>query len=105
MSPSKVAALALGLGITLIPAACSLGEGASTGIHCGADGDGGSMDVDLRDASTILLRIPDGARLWRPGTEGEERTPRKARFGEDDKVFKLTRAASPRQCLSMLGKE
>ena len=82
---------------------CALGEDGKS-IGCSAECDGGSMDVSLKDAQTIYLKIPDGARLWQPGVDSED-SPAKARFGSDDKIFKLTRAASPRQCLSVLGKQ
>ena len=82
---------------------CTLGEDGKS-IGCSAECDGGSMDVSLKDAQTIYLKIPDGARLWQPGKDTED-NPAKARFGSDDTIFKLTRAASPRQCLSVLGKQ
>lgn len=81
---------------------CGLSDDGKT-IACGADCDGGSMDVVLKDGQTILLKIPDGASLWRPGAEASD-NPKAARFGQDDKIFKLTRG-NLRQCLGTLGKE
>ena len=81
---------------------CGLDDNGKS-IHCGADCDGGSMDVALKTAQTIYLKIPDGAAVWRPGTDAEN--PVNARFGSDDKIFKLTRAANARQCMSVLGKQ
>ena len=80
---------------------CSLDEDGKT-INCSPECDGGSMSVELKDAQTIYLKIPDRARLWRPGTEDN---PENARFGEDDKIFKLTRAPGTRQCAAGLPKE
>lgn len=81
---------------------CSLGEEGKA-VNCSPECDGGSMSIALKDAQTIYLRIPDGARLWRGGSD--ENNPANARFGSDDKIFKLTRASGTRQCLSVLGKE
>jgi len=59
--------------------------GESAGVaHCGVDCDGGSIDVAIKDARSVLVSIPDGARIWRPGNdEGEPGNSRK-RFGADD---------------------
>jgi hypothetical protein len=81
---------------------CGIGEDGKA-IHCGVDCDGGSMDVELKDAETIYLKIPDGARLWQPGSDDDN--PAKARFGSDDKIFKLTRASGTSQCMKVLGKQ
>lgn len=82
---------------------CGIGGDGKT-ISCGVDCDGGSIGVEARDARTIYVRIPDGARLWQPGKDDED-SPSRKRFGSDDKIFKLTRAAGARQCMSALGKE
>ena len=54
-------------------------------LHCGVDCDGGSFGIRQKDENALLIDIPDGASLI------DSRTP-KARFGEDDKVFRLDRA-------------
>jgi hypothetical protein len=75
--------------------------GESAGIaHCGVDCDGGSIAVAIKDAKSVLVSIPDGARIWRPGNdEGEPGNSRK-RFGADDKVFRLDKVALT-QCLRL----
>jgi hypothetical protein len=75
--------------------------GGSAGVaHCGVDCDGGSIDVAIKDAKSVLVSIPDGARIWRPGNdEGEPGNSRK-RFGADDKVFRLDKVALT-QCLRL----
>jgi hypothetical protein len=50
----------------------------------------GSMRVALDDDGSVLMNIPDGAHLWRPGPPDPKNTLDDA-FGPDDKVFRLTR--------------
>jgi hypothetical protein len=83
----------------------SIHDNADTGeaagvAHCGVDCDGGSIDVAIKDAKSVLVSIPYGARIWRPGNdEGESENSRK-RFGADDKVFRLDKVALT-QCLRL----
>lgn len=72
-------------------------------VHCGVDCDGGEIDVEVKDAAAVYVKIPDGARLWDPASDSEN-APKKARFGPDDTVFKLTRA-NLRECLKTLAKQ
>jgi hypothetical protein len=65
--------------------------------HCGVDCDGGSIDVAIKDAKSVVVSIPFGARIWRPGSD--EPGTRK-RFGADDKVFRLDKVALT-QCLAL----
>ena len=51
--------------------------------------DGGHIDVSVKDGQSILVSIPDGARTWDP--ESGEEPPASARFGLDDKLFRLDR--------------
>ena len=67
-----------------------------TALSCGFDCDGGHIDVRVKDAQSILVSIPDGARTWDPTSAAEP--PAGARFGTDDKLFRLDRA-SLRDCL------
>lgn len=80
------------------------GEGNSAGrkgvVHCGVDCDGGAIDVGVRDANSMRVSIPDGARLWRAGTDAE--TGGRRNFGSDDKLFRLDRAPIG-ECLSLAG--
>jgi hypothetical protein len=64
-------------------------------LSCGFDCDGGHIDMRVKDGQSILVAIPDGARTWDP-TAAEP--PPDAKFGTDDKVFRLDRT-SLRDCL------
>lgn len=68
--------------------------------HCGVDCDGGSIDVAIKDAKSVLVSIPTGARIWRPGSDGDEPGNGRQRFGADDKVFRLDKVALT-QCLPL----
>jgi hypothetical protein len=72
--------------------------GGAYAAHCGVACDGGSIDVALKDNGSVLLTIPDGARVWRPGADDND-TVRGA-FGADDKLFRVDRAELP-QCLPL----
>jgi hypothetical protein len=75
--------------------------GGSAGVaHCGVDCDGGSMDVAIKDAKSVLVSIPEGARLWRAGSEEDVPGDSRKRFGADDKVFRLDKVALT-QCLRL----
>jgi len=52
--------------------------------------------VRVKDAQSILVSIPDGARTWDPSSS--EEPPANATFGTDDKLFRLDRA-SLKDCL------
>jgi hypothetical protein len=67
---------------------CSVADDGKSGLSCGIDCDGGRIDVRVKDAASILVSIPDGARTWEAG---EEEPPANARFGVDDKLFRLDR--------------
>jgi len=73
------------------------GEGGESArsIGCGIDCDGGEIDVKLQDDKTVLVGIPDGARVWDPNSqsdiEEEEGADARGQFGEDDKLFRLDR--------------
>jgi hypothetical protein len=68
-------------------------------VHCGVDCDGGSIDVAIKDAKSVLVSIPYGARIWRAGSAGDEGNSSQ-RFGADDKVFRLDKVALT-QCLRL----
>jgi hypothetical protein len=68
------------------------------GVHCAVSCDGGSIGVALKDNGSVLVSIPDGARVWSPNANSDE--TQHGAFGEDDKIFRLDRA-DPRQCLSI----
>jgi hypothetical protein len=72
---------------------CGVSHDASdaAGAHCGVDCDGGQIDVALKDKDAMLLGIPEGARLWKPGDDDPNANVHGA-FGPDDKLFRLDRA-------------
>jgi hypothetical protein len=69
-----------------------LGTGAKA-VHCGVDCGGGAIDVALRDASSVRVSIPEGARIWRAGADDYEPGNERRRFGSDDKIFRLDKTA------------
>ncbi|MGN8119546.1 hypothetical protein [Labrys sp. 22185] len=71
--------------------------------HCSVDCDGGAIDVRLKNDKSVLVAIPDGARIWKAGSDSEDSDERK-RFGADDKLFRLDRTALT-DCLSLVGDE
>jgi hypothetical protein len=73
-------------------------SGAAAVAHCGVDCDGGSIDVAIKDAKSVLVSIPAGARIWRPGSVNE--SDHSKRFGSDDKVFRLDKTALT-ECLRL----
>jgi hypothetical protein len=71
----------------------------ATSAHCSVNCDGGAIDVELKANGSVLLGIPEGARLWKPGSDDPDANVRGA-FGPDDKLFRLDRAALG-QCLPL----
>ena len=71
----------------------------ATAAHCNVDCDGGAIDVTLKSDGNVLVGIPAGARLWKPGDDDPEHNVHGA-FGPDDKLFRLDRAALA-QCLPL----
>jgi hypothetical protein len=66
--------------------------------HCGIACDGGKIDVALKDNGSVLMTIPDGARVWRQGAEDNDTVH--GAFGEDDKLFRIDRVALA-QCVAL----
>jgi hypothetical protein len=71
----------------------------ATSAHCNVDCDGGAIDVTLKSDGNVLVGIPAGARLWKPGEDDPDKDVHGA-FGPDDKLFRLDRAALD-QCLPL----
>ncbi|WP_438749362.1 hypothetical protein [Pararhizobium sp. O133] len=71
---------------------CSAGEDGKQALRCGIDCDGGTIGVRIKDETSILVDIPNGARVSEDYFE-EERSelPQGAKFGSDDMVFRLDR--------------
>jgi hypothetical protein len=72
--------------------------GESGVAHCGVDCDGGQIDVAVKDAKSVLVSIPEGARIWR--ADSDDDSDQRKRFGADDKVFRLDRTELT-QCRSL----
>jgi hypothetical protein len=73
---------------------CAAGTDGKQALHCGIDCDGGTIGVRIKDKNSILLDIPDGARVSDDQSEEElSDLPEGAKFGSDDKIFRLDRAA------------
>jgi hypothetical protein len=68
-------------------------------VHCNVDCDGGAIEVTLKTDGNVLVGIPAGARLWKPGDDNPDDNVHGA-FGPDDKLFRLDRAALS-QCLPL----
>jgi hypothetical protein len=73
-------------------------EGGAMTVHCAVDCDGGSFDVALKDNGSILVGIPEHARLWKPGSD--EPSDVHGAFGPDDKLFRIDRAQTA-ECLPL----
>ena len=72
--------------------------GSAAVAHCGVDCDGGSIDVAIKDAKSVLVSIPHGARIWRAGSDND--SDQAKRFGADDKVFRLDKVGLT-ECLRL----
>ncbi len=71
-------------------------EGSKTGdtVHCGVACDGGLIDVTLKGKDSVLVAIPDGARMGVDEiADGTEFAREPKRFGADDKIFRLDRTS------------
>jgi hypothetical protein len=72
-------------------------EASADGKHtlgCGVECDGGHLDVRVKNEMSLLVEIPDFARIFDPvDLETDERAdvPDKAKFGADDKIFRIDR--------------
>lgn len=61
-------------------------------LGCGVECDGGSLSVRVKNEDSILVDIPDSVRLFDPSASDEiADLPKGARFGADDKLFRLDR--------------
>jgi hypothetical protein len=66
-------------------------------LYCGADCDGGSIHVSLKDQKSVLVEFPENAQVFSDRTV----SPNPAKqFGADDKVFRLDKAPLS-DCLTM----
>ena len=78
----------------------------ASALGCGIDCDGGAIGVRLKNADSVLVDIPNGARVSSmtefedPDAE-EGELPQGAKFGPDDKLFRLDRTDA-RDCLPIV---
>jgi hypothetical protein len=81
---------------------CSQSDDGKGTLHCGVECDGGQIDVSVKDETSVLVSIPDGARTWDP--ESGDDAPDNLHFGADDKLFRLDRA-DLKDCLGIIADE
>lgn len=73
---------------------CSADAEGKKALSCGIDCDGGHIDVRLKNETSLLVEIPTYARIFDPAdleTDDRADVPDKARFGADDKIFRVDR--------------
>jgi hypothetical protein len=83
----------------------TIGDGTPQGgkanvVNCGVDCDGGSINVALKNEKSVLVSIPEGARIWKAGNPSDDEHDESRRFGSDDKLFRLDRTQLS-DCLSL----
>ena len=79
-----------------VSGSCSRSEDGKNTLGCGVECDGGSLSVRVKSETSVLVDIPDSVRLFDPSESEEEPggdLPKGARFGADDKLFRLDRTA------------
>lgn len=71
----------------------SCSENAETGaLGCGVECDGGSLSLRVKNEQSVLIDIPESVRLFDPSASDEfADLPKGARFGSDDRLFRLDR--------------
>jgi hypothetical protein len=106
----------LGLGVTFRKSGAhfetygscgTIGDGTPNGgkanvVNCGVDCDGGAINVALKNEKSVLVSIPEGARIWKAGNSSDESNDESRRFGADDKLFRLDRTKLT-DCLPLVG--
>ena len=84
---------------------CDGTDAAQKSLNCYIDCDGGSIKVRPKDANSILVDIPTGARIYDPSKldddNGGQDVPPKAEFASDDKTFLLARVPLD-QCVGLV---
>jgi hypothetical protein len=84
-----------------VSGSCSQSTDGKQTLGCGVECDGGSLSVRVKNKSAILVEIPDSVRLFDPSATEEGDLPKGARFGSDDKLFRLDRA-DLKDCLPII---
>ena len=78
---------------------CGKPEDGKKVLGCGIDCEGGSLALRVKNEDQVYIDIPDQVRLY--DVEEDPSTPGHARFGSDDKVFRLDRT-SLKDCLPVI---
>lgn len=77
-----------------VSGSCSESSDGKHSLSCGVECDGGSLSVRVKNEQSILVDIPESVRIFDPSASDEfADLPKRARFGSDDKLFRLDRAA------------
>lgn len=79
----------------------SEGKGA---LDCGVECDGGYLGVRVKSDTSLLVDIPESVRLFDPETTDDDpdaELPKGARFGADDKLFRLDRT-DLKDCIAVI---
>lgn len=79
-----------------VAGSCSQGTDGKHALGCGIDCDGGHLDVRVKSETSVLIDIPDSVRIYDPSAEenaSDDDLPKGARFGGDDRLFRLDRTA------------
>ncbi|CAN7415290.1 hypothetical protein [Rhizobium sp. LjRoot254] len=84
-----------------ISGSCSQSTDGEQTLGCGVECDGGSLSVRVKNESSILVEIPDSVRLFDASATEEGDLPQGARFGSDDKLFRLDRT-DLKDCLPVI---
>ncbi|UVC10558.1 hypothetical protein IHQ71_08195 [Rhizobium sp. TH2] len=84
-----------------VSGSCSQSTDGKQTLGCGVECDGGSLSVRVKNESSILVEIPDSVRLFDPAATEEGDLPKGARFGSDDKLFRLDRTEL-KDCLPVI---
>jgi hypothetical protein len=76
-----------------VSGSCGVGADGKA-LACGIDCDGGSLSVRVKNEMSLLVEIPERVRLYDPSSSADDqdtKLPKAARFGSDDKLFRLDR--------------
>lgn len=87
-----------------VSGSCSAGADGKSALGCGVECDGGSLSVRVRNETSLLVDIPDSVRIYDPSSDDDTpdvELPKGARFGADDKLFRLDRT-DLKDCLPVI---
>lgn len=90
-----------------VAGSCQPGDDGKHALSCGIDCDGGAIAVRVKNDTSLLIDIPESVRVYDPSVNSEETDedlPGGARFGADDKLFRLDRTAL-RDCTPVISDE